>query len=77
LTPKPDAGTSLQTSVYVIYLKQAGLVGTTIGMLFAAAEIAIGDGFAADLCLTIPSPSKQRQIVQRAERAADRRSGES
>lgn len=35
---------SIQTSVYVVYLKQAGLVGTTIGMLFAAAEIASGLG---------------------------------
>jgi len=31
---------SIQTSVYVVYLKQVGLVGTTIGILFAAAEIA-------------------------------------
>jgi MFS family permease len=35
---------SLQTSVYVVYLKQIGLVGTTIGTLFAAAEIASGLG---------------------------------
>jgi MFS family permease len=35
---------SVQTSVYVIYLKQAGLVGTTIGLLFSAAEIASGFG---------------------------------
>jgi MFS family permease len=35
---------SIQTSVYVVYLKQVGLVGTTIGMLFAAAEIASGCG---------------------------------
>jgi MFS family permease len=35
---------SIQTSVYVVYLKQAGLVGTTIGILFAAAEIASGFG---------------------------------
>lgn len=35
---------SIQTSVYVIYLKQVGLVGTTIGMLFSAAEIASGFG---------------------------------
>jgi len=35
---------SIQTSVYVVYLKEAGLVGTTIGMLFAAAEIASGFG---------------------------------
>src|SRR6516162_5290785 len=35
---------SIQTSVYVVYLKQVGLVGTTIGMLFAAAEIASGFG---------------------------------
>ena len=30
----------IQTSVYVVYLKQVGPVGTTIGILFAAAEIA-------------------------------------
>lgn len=35
---------SLQTSVYVVYLDQSALVGTTIGMLFAAAEIASGFG---------------------------------
>lgn len=35
---------SIQTSVYVVYLEQVGLVGTTIGMLFAAAEIASGFG---------------------------------
>ncbi|MBV8121348.1 MAG: MFS transporter [Alphaproteobacteria bacterium] len=35
---------SVQTSVYVVYLKQMGLVGTTIGVLFAAAEIASGFG---------------------------------
>ncbi|HEY7580758.1 MAG TPA: MFS transporter [Acetobacteraceae bacterium] len=35
---------SIQTSVYVVYLKQVGLVGTTIGMLFSAAEIASGIG---------------------------------
>ena len=35
---------SIQTSVYVVYLNQAGLVGTTIGILFAAAEIASGFG---------------------------------
>jgi MFS family permease len=35
---------SLQTSVYVVYLDQIALVGTTIGMLFAAAEIASGFG---------------------------------
>jgi len=35
---------SIQTSVYIVYLKEAGLVGTTIGMLFAAAEIASGFG---------------------------------
>jgi len=35
---------SVQTSVYVVYLKQVGLVGTTIGMLFSAAEIASGFG---------------------------------
>jgi MFS family permease len=35
---------SLQTSVYVVYLDQMALVGTTIGMLFAAAEIASGLG---------------------------------
>src|SRR5437763_16862937 len=35
---------SIQTSVYVVYLQQIGLVGTTIGMLFAAAEIASGFG---------------------------------
>src|ERR1700722_9404445 len=35
---------SIQTSVYVVYLHQVGLVGTTIGMLFAAAEIASGFG---------------------------------
>jgi MFS family permease len=35
---------SLQTSVYVVYLDGIALVGTTIGMLFAAAEIASGLG---------------------------------
>ena len=35
---------SIQTSVYVVYLKQVGLVGTTIGLLFSAAEIASGFG---------------------------------
>lgn len=35
---------SIQTSVYVVYLDQLGLVGTTIGILFAAAEIASGFG---------------------------------
>jgi MFS family permease len=35
---------SIQTSVYVVYLEQIGLVGTTIGALFATAEIASGFG---------------------------------
>jgi MFS family permease len=35
---------SVQTSVYVVYLHGVGLVGTTIGALFAAAEIASGFG---------------------------------
>jgi MFS family permease len=35
---------SLQTSVYVVYLHDIALVGTTIGMLFSAAEIASGFG---------------------------------
>ena len=35
---------SLQTSVYVVYLDQIALVGTTIGILFAASEIASGFG---------------------------------
>ena len=35
---------SIQTSVYVVYLHRMGLVGTTIGALFAAAEIASGFG---------------------------------
>jgi MFS family permease len=35
---------SIQTSVYVVYLHRVGLVGTTIGVLFAAAEIASGFG---------------------------------
>jgi MFS family permease len=35
---------SLQTSVYVVYLDQIALVGTTIGMLFSAAEMASGFG---------------------------------
>jgi len=35
---------SIQTSVYVVYLGQIGLVGTTIGTLFATAEIASGVG---------------------------------
>ena len=34
----------MQTLVNVIHLKQVGLVGTTIGILFAAAEIASGFG---------------------------------
>ncbi len=36
---------SLQISVYVVHLDHIGLVGTSIGMLFAAAEI--GSGFGA------------------------------
>ncbi len=35
---------SIQTSVYVVYLDRIGFVGTTIGVLFAAAEIASGFG---------------------------------
>jgi len=35
---------SIQTSVYVVYLHHVGLVGTSIGILFAAAEIASGFG---------------------------------
>jgi MFS family permease len=35
---------SVQTSVYVVYLDQIALVGTTIGVLFAASEIASGFG---------------------------------
>jgi MFS family permease len=35
---------SLQTSVYVVYLDRIALVGTTIGTLFAATEIASGLG---------------------------------
>jgi MFS family permease len=35
---------SIQTSVYVVYLDQIGLIGTAIGILFAAAEIASGFG---------------------------------
>jgi len=35
---------SIQTSVYVVYLEQIGLVGTTIGILFATAEVASGFG---------------------------------
>jgi MFS family permease len=35
---------SLQTSVYVVHLDHIGLLGTSIGMLFAAAEIASGFG---------------------------------
>jgi MFS family permease len=35
---------SIQTSVYVVYLHHLGLVGTSIGILFAAAEIASGFG---------------------------------
>jgi MFS family permease len=35
---------SIQTSMYVVYLEQIGLVGTTIGILFATAEIASGFG---------------------------------
>src|SRR5439155_8013085 len=35
---------SIQTSVYVVYLDRIGLVGTTIGVLFAAVEIASGFG---------------------------------
>ena len=35
---------SIQTSVYVVYLHRMGFVGTTIGVLFAAAEIASGLG---------------------------------
>jgi hypothetical protein len=35
---------SLQTSVYIVYLDQIALVGTTIGVLFAASEIASGFG---------------------------------
>jgi MFS family permease len=35
---------SIQTSVYVVYLEEIGIVGTTIGILFATAEIASGFG---------------------------------
>ena len=35
---------SLQTSVYVVHLDHIGLVGTSIGLLFSAAEIASGFG---------------------------------
>jgi MFS family permease len=35
---------SIQTSIYVVYLDRIGLVGTTIGVLFAAVEIASGLG---------------------------------
>ena len=35
---------SIQTSVYVVYLEEIGLVGTIIGVLFATAEIASGFG---------------------------------
>jgi MFS family permease len=35
---------SIQTSVYVVYLDRIGLVGTTIGALFATVEIASGFG---------------------------------
>jgi MFS family permease len=35
---------SIQTSVYVVYLDRVGLIGTSIGILFAAAEIASGFG---------------------------------
>jgi MFS family permease len=35
---------SLQTSVYIVYLDQIALVGTTIGLLFATSEIASGFG---------------------------------
>jgi MFS family permease len=35
---------SIQTSVYVVYLNRIGLVGTTIGMLFSAAEVTSGFG---------------------------------
>jgi MFS family permease len=35
---------SIQTSIYVVYLDRVGLFGTTIGILFAAAEIASGFG---------------------------------
>jgi MFS family permease len=35
---------SIQTSVYIVYLDGIGLVGTTIGILFAAVEIASGFG---------------------------------
>ena len=35
---------SIQTSVYVVYLDRIGFVGTTIGILFAAVEIASGFG---------------------------------
>src|SRR5436305_12054119 len=35
---------SLPTSVYIVYLDQIALVGTTIGTLFAASEIASGLG---------------------------------
>jgi MFS family permease len=35
---------SIQTSVYVVYLDRMGLFGTTIGILFSAAEFASGFG---------------------------------
>jgi hypothetical protein len=41
---------SIQTSVYVVYVKQAGLVGTTIGILFVAA-LALQIGYVPDTLL--------------------------
>jgi len=58
---------SIQTSVYVVYLKQVGLVGTTIGILFAAAGIASGFG-ALFAGRAIRLGDAQRTIVNAGEK---------
>ena len=49
----------LLTSVYVVYLDRIALVGTTIGMRFAAAEIASGFGaLFADRAMQLGNPQR-------------------
>jgi MFS family permease len=50
---------SIQTLVYVVYLEQIGLVGTTIGILFATAEISSGFGsFFAGRAMRLGDPQR-------------------
>ena len=65
---------SLQTSVYVVYLDQIALVGTTIGLLFAASEIASGFGsLFAGRAMRLGEPAAHDAERHRAVDPADRR----